>query len=62
MRRKQKIYRALTLLWHTADGRYVAPGEAVSLEHLNDEEIATLIAMNAIEEVKRCRRRPVRSA
>lgn len=42
------VYRALTLLWHSAQGRYVEPGEPVALDHLDAEAVERLIAAGAV--------------
>lgn len=47
-----RSFRAKELLWHTADERYVQPGEVVDLSHLSLDALESLLNAGAIEPVE----------
>jgi len=44
-------YRALTLIWHTAEQCYVQPGEEIVLDHLDSGEIDWLVRAGIVERI-----------
>lgn len=44
-------YRAMRLLWHSKEERYIQPGELVNLDHLYPDTIQQLQDMAAVDAV-----------
>lgn len=48
----EKRYRILQPIWHRADMRYYGVGSEVTLSHLSDDEIHTLLENQVVMEVE----------
>lgn len=48
---KKVQYRAMRLLWHSKEERYIQPGELVNLDHLFPDVIQKLQDMAAVDAV-----------
>lgn len=51
-KRKARLFRACTLLYHTRKKRLVQPGEITDLSHLNRTQVRELLSNGYIEPVE----------